>query len=137
MRPRAVAEVLIAGQCGLRLPDPGLAGILEPGTEFAAAVDRDRLKRVRQVLDDGLQEPLRMAGGSPRVHPRRHELAGRAGRPELLERPAVATDRHVVDLHHPAKSGLPAIPGPGLRMSGAEVPALAGLDASAGRTGRA
>ncbi len=72
-----------------------------------------------------------MAGGNPRVHPRRHELAGRAGRPELLERPAVATDRHVVDLHHPARSGLPAIPGPALRMAGAEVPALAGLDASA------
>ncbi len=108
-----------------------LAGVLEPGAAFAAAVDLDRLERVRQVLDDGLQEPLRMAGGSPRVYRCRHELARRAGGPALLERPAVATDRHVVDRHHPAESGLPGAPGPALRMAGAEVPALAGLDAVA------
>ena len=105
-----------------------LAGVLEPGAAFAAAVDLDRLERGRQVLDDGLPEPLRMAGGSRRVSPCRHELAGRAGGPELLARPAVATDRQVVDRHHPAESGLPAAPGPALRMAGAEVPALAGLD---------
>ncbi len=108
-----------------------LAGVFELGAEFAAAVDPDRLERVWQVLDDGLQEPLRIAGGSPRVHPCRHELAGRAGCPELLERPAVSTDRHVVDLHHLAESGLPAAPGPALRMASAEVPSLAGLDVSA------
>ncbi len=72
-----------------------------------------------------------MAGGSPRVSPCRHQLAGRAGGPELLARPAVATDRQVVDRHHPAESGLPAAAGPALRMAGAEVPALAGLDAAA------
>ena len=169
MRSYAVVEVLIVGQCGLRLTDielaailapeldPGavvgplhdpvqlgafrgqdeqrdaesLAGVFELGAEFAAAVDLDRLERVRQVLDDGLQEPLRIAGGSPRVHPCRHELAGRAGCSELLERPAVSTDRHVVDLHHLAESGLPAAPGPALRMASAEVPSLAGLDVSA------
>ncbi len=128
---RFVTFLFLAASASVARDAESLAGILEPGTEFAAAVDPDRLERVRQILDDGLQEPLGMAGGSPRVHPRRHELAGRAGRPELLERPAVATDRHVVDLHHPAKSGLPAIPGPALRMAGAEVPALAGFDVSA------
>ena len=72
-----------------------LAGILASGTELAAAIDRERPKRIRQVL-------FGMAGGGPGAPPGHHAPAARAGGLVLLERLAV--------------------PGPAWCMAGTEVP---------------
>ena len=123
VRPRAIAEVLIAGQCGLRLPDTGLAGMLAPELDPGAVVGRFH-DPVQPGAFRGQDEP-RDAESLAGVLEPSAEFAAVVD-PDRLERV-----RQVLDLHHPAKSGLPAIPGPALRMAGAEVPALAGLDASA------
>lgn len=86
--PHSVAEVPAASECVSGLADAEFPGVLDP--ELAAAIDLDRLERAWQVLDDGGQEALRIAGGVPGELLGHHEPAARAGGLALLERPAVA-----------------------------------------------
>ncbi len=78
-----------------------LAGGLELGHEFAAAVDLHRLDIERRLADQVVQELRGAGGGGARVGAHIAKLRDRAYGLELLDAEAgVDGDAHVVDLHH-------------------------------------
>ncbi len=102
-----------------------LAGGLELGHEFAAAVDLHRLDIERRLADQVVKESCGAGGGGARVGAHVAKLRDRAYGLELLDAEAgLDGDAHVVDLHHLAGLSPAVAVAPGVAVELALPPRL-------------